>query len=211
MHTAHVKYDLMDYVTNRLGAKERKRVEQHLQKCTMCNNQFIELSAAYIMLKQSHDIAPTPTYYSTILPRVRERLAAHKRSVWNSTNNAAKIILPIAVSVLLVIILIRISTDSFSESAQIEALHQTVIDLDEYEVLQAIELEYNESVLSPNQEVAAAGVAEHLHGDQFLKSALSKQIENEDISGMDIEVMISDLDGEQVDKVLFGLSERDVI
>jgi anti-sigma factor RsiW len=208
VHTQHVKYDLMDYITNRLDAQERKRVEQHLQKCSICSNEYNELVATDTFFKKGHDIAPTSAYYSTILPRVRERLVPHKRFIWNYGNGATKIILPLALSVLLVIVLIRVPTDSISESAQTEALHQAVKDLNEDEIVQAVEKEYAGSSLSPNQEVAAAGVAEHLQGDRFLKLAVSKQIENEEVADMDIEGMISDLDAEQVDHVLSGLSER---
>ena len=46
---------------------------------------------------------------------------------------------------------------------------------------------------------------------RFLKSAVSKQIENEEVAEMDVEGMISDLDGEQIDQVLSGLSERNTL
>jgi hypothetical protein len=211
VRTEHVKYDLMDYVTNRLSVEEHKRVEQHLQKCSGCNNQYIELLATDAILKKNRAAAPTSVYYSTILPRVRERIVSRQRSIWDYGYGTAKIILPIAVSVLLVVFLIRIPKESLSEAEQIEALHQAVIDLNEDEVMQAVEKEYAGLSLSPNQEVAAAGVAEHLQGDRFLKSAISKQIENEEIADMDVEGMISDLDGEQVDQVLSGLSERNIL
>jgi anti-sigma factor RsiW len=208
VRTEHSKYDLMDYVTNRLSAQERKRVEEHLQECSICSIQYKELLAADAVLKQSHITAPSPVYYATILPRVRERLNSRRRSIWKYGNGIAKIILPLAVSALLVVFLIRIPQDSFSESAQAEALHEAVKDLNEEEVVQAVEMEYAGLSVYPNLDVAAAGVAEHLHGDQFLKSAVSKQIENEEIAEMDIEGMISDFSGEEVDQVLSGLSER---
>jgi anti-sigma factor RsiW len=211
VHTEHIKYDLMDYITNRLSAQEHKRVALHLQKCSQCNDHYMEFMATEAVLRKSHEEAPTPVYYSTILPRVRERLISHKRSFWEYSHGTAKIILPLAVSVLLVVILMRTPTDSSSESTQTEALHQAVMDLDEDEILQAVEKEYATSALSPNQEVAAAGVAEHLQGDRFLKSAVSKQIENEEVAEMDVEGMISDLHEEQVDQVLSGLSERNIL
>lgn len=211
MQTQHVKYDLMDYITNRLNAQERKIVEQHLQKCSKCNNQYIELLAANIILKRSHNTAPSPVYYSTILPRVRDCLAADNRPIWDFGNGITKIILPLAVSILFVVFLVRIPSDSFSDSAGTEALHQAVKDLNEDEIVQAVEREYEGLSLSPNQEVAAAGVEEHLQGDSFLKAAVSKQIEDEEVSDIDIEGIISDLDREQVGQVLSGLSERNVL
>jgi hypothetical protein len=211
VQTEHVKYDLMDYITNRLSAQEHKRVEQHLQKCSKCNDQYMEFIATETVLRKSHDTALTSAYLSTILPRVRERLISHRRSMWDYSYGTAKIILPLAVSVLLMVVLMRIHIDSSSESIQTDALHQAVMDLDEDEVVQAVEKEYTTLALSPNQEIAAAGVAEHLQGDRFLKSAVSKQIENEEVADMDVDAMISDLDGEQVDQVLSGLSERNIL
>jgi len=211
VRTEHVKYDLMDYVTNRLSAQEQKRVEQHLQNCSKCNDLYIKLLATDTVLKKKHDTAPPAVYYSTILLRVRERIVSHQRSLWDYGYGTAKVVLPIALSVLLVFFLIRVPTRSLSEADQTEALHQAVEDINDDEVVQAIEKEYAGLSLSLNQEVAAAGVAEHLQGDRFLKSAISKQIENEEVAEMDVEGMISDLDREQVDQVLSGLSERNIL
>lgn len=198
----------MDFVTNRLTEPERKRVEEHVQNCSQCSMQYKELMAADAVLKQSHIAGPTSVYYATILPRVRDRLVSHRRSIWDSGNALAKILLPLAVTFLFVFFLIRIPTDSISESTQSDALHQAVKDFNEDDVVQAVEKEYAGGLLSPSLEVAAAGVAEHLQGDKFLKTAVSKQIENEEIAEMDVEGMISDLNTEQVDQVLSGLSER---
>jgi predicted anti-sigma-YlaC factor YlaD len=202
----------MDYLTNRLDAGDHLRVSQHLQKCSICNNEYIELSATETLLKQNTSIPPeSVVYFTTILPRFRERLAARKRSFWVYSEQLTKIILPLVISVLLVIVLAKMSVESDSEPAQTEDLHQAVNDLNEVEVVQAVEKEYTGFSLSPSLEVAAAGVAEHLQGDRFLKSAVSKQIENEEVSDMDFEEIISNLDREQVDKVLSGLSERNIL
>ncbi len=212
MHTEHVQYELMDYLTNRLDTQDRLRVSQHLLKCAACNNACIELSATETFLKQSRTMTPPPiVYYNTILPHVRERLAARKRSFWVSGESFTKIFLPLALSVFLVIVLVRMPVESISEPSQTEGLHQAVKDLNEIEVVQAVEKEYSGFSLSPNLEVSAAGVAEHLQGDRFLKSAVSQQIENEAVSDMDFDEIISNLNREQIDKVLSGLSERNIL
>ena len=154
---------------------------------------------------------PSSVYYSTILPRVRERILARKRSIWDFGYGITRIVLPLAVSVLFVLVLIRIPKDSFSESSQTEALHQAVFNLNDDEVVQAIEKEYTGSSLLQSQEVDAAGVEEHLQGDRFLKIAVSKQIESEEVSDIEVESIISDLDRDQVDHVLAGLSERHIL
>jgi hypothetical protein len=208
VRTEHVQYDLMDYVTHRLGAQEYKRVEEHIRQCTTCDHDYHELLATNSTLKESHIVDPASVYYTTILPRVRESLVSPQPSIWKYGNRLAKIVLPLAVSAFLVVLFIRMPSDSYSESTQTEALHQAVKDFDEDDVVQAVEKEYAGSSVSLNLEVAAAGVAEHLQGDLFLKSAVSNQIENGEIAEVDVEGLIPDLNGEQVDEILSGLTER---
>lgn len=201
----------MDYITNQLCAEEHNRVEKHLQKCSECNNDYNRLLAADIALKQRHITEPPSIYYTTILPRVRERLVSKKRSIWNYSGNIAKIILPLAVSVLLVLLLIRVPSNNSSELSNNETLFQSIKELNDEDIVQAVEKEYAGTSSYINQEVATDGVAEHLQGDGFLKSAVSKQIDNEEIADMDYEEMISDLNGKQIEQVLFGLSERNML
>jgi hypothetical protein len=197
----------MDFLTNRLSDQERKRVEEHLRQCTRCTEEYHELLGTGAALQQKHSAEPTSAYYATILPRVRERLASHPRRIWERGTGFAKIALPLAVSAFLVVLLMRIPADFSSESVQTEALHQEVADYNDDEVFQAAEKVNTGIFLSPATEIAAANVVEHLP-DSFLKSAVSKQIENNEIAEIDMEGMISDFTTEQVEQVLSGLSER---
>ena len=208
MRTEHVQYDLMDYITGRLTSKERIQIVAHLQECSQCMNEYQELLLTESALKQSQRSEPEPVYYTTILPRVKERLIVRRRFAWNDGDGIARIILPLIASAFLLLLLIKIPITSTNEYTAAEALHQAVHDLNDDEVVQAVEKAYTGSSVSPNLEVAAAGVSEHLQGDRFLTTALSKQIDNEEIADIDIEGIISDLSGEQVEQVLSGLSER---
>jgi len=208
MRTEHVQYDLMDYITDRLNAQERIHVEAHLQECSRCMKEYQVMLLTENALKQSQRSEPAPVYYTTILPRVKERLVARQKFAWNDGSRITDIILPLVVSAFLLLLLIKIPITNTNEYTSAEALHQAVHDLNDDEVVQAVEKAYTGSSVSPNMEVAAAGVSEHLQGDRFLKTALSKQIDNEEIADIDIEGIISDLNGEQVEQLLSGLSER---
>jgi anti-sigma factor RsiW len=201
----------MDYITHRLSAQDRIRVEEHLQKCPQCENEYQELLLTENSLKQSQHFEPAPVYYTTILPRVRERLVERRRVDWKEKYGIARIILPLAVSAFLLLFLIKVPINYTSDFTSTEALHQAVHDLNDDEVVQAVEKAYTGASVSPTQEVAAAGVSEHLQGNRFLKTALSRQIDNEEIADIDIEGIISDLNGEQVEQVLSGLSERNIL
>jgi hypothetical protein len=211
VHTEHVPYDLMDYVTNRMNADERRRVEDHLRTCARCQAEYRSLLAAETHISNTHMTGPSSVYYSTILPRVRERINAQHHSSWAESIRITKIVLPLAVFVFLIILLSRFPQESPVESSQTDALHQVVNDLNAADIVQAIEKEYTGTAMLSGQEVAAAGVSEHLQGERFLASAVSKQIENEEIAEIDMDEMISDLNGEQVDQILSGLSERKIL
>lgn len=208
MHTEHVQYELMDYIANRLGEQERRRVEDHLNSCDSCTQEYQELTGISSLLHQQRPHEPAPAYYAGILPRVRERLASHWQAGWDFSRGLTNIVLPLAVGAFLVILFIYVPTDFTSEYAQTDALHQAVKDFNDDDILQALEKEYTGSSISPGMEVAAAGVAEHLQSDKFLKSAVSKQLEDEEIAEIDVEGIMSELNSEQVDQVLTGLSER---
>jgi hypothetical protein len=208
VHTEHVQYDLMDYITNRLSEQQRKRVEGHLQGCSSCAGEYHQLVGVGSVLQQARQLEPPAAYFTTVLPRVRTRLASHRRSLWEFNADLMKIVLPLAVSAFLLFIIIHFSRDYSSEFAQTEALHEAVSDLNEEEIMQAVEKE-NMGITAPSSmEIAATNIAEHLPMDSFLKTGVSKQIENGEVAEIDVEGMISSLNPEQVDQVLSGLSER---
>jgi hypothetical protein len=211
VHTEHIQYDLMDYVTNRLSVIDRERVEIHLKECVRCQFEYKEFLTTADTIKQNTVAKPMPAYYPTILPRVRERLASQHQHRGTSNDGLTKIVLPLAVSVLLLFFVVKTPMSNQDESVQKDALHQAMKDFNEEDVAQALEKEYTGISSSPALEIASAVIAEDLQGELFLKSAVSHQLENGEIAEMDIEGMISDLDGEQVDRVVSGLSERNIL
>ncbi|RPI03201.1 MAG: hypothetical protein EHM64_12665 [Ignavibacteriae bacterium] len=207
----HVKYDLLDYAANRLSIQEHDRVEEHLQNCLTCQNHYRELLSTENILKESHEHPPSPVYFTTILPRVRERLEQRRRPVRAYAEALTKVLLPLSVSAFLVLLVLRVPIDFSSESNQTDALQRVMKDLSADEMVQAVEGEYAGSSFTTYQDLSIAGVEEHLQGDRFLKAAVSKQIENEEIAEMDLEGMISDLSSDQVDQVLSKISERNAL
>ena len=211
MRTEHIKYSLMDYITDHLDEYDRDQVRLHLQQCSECQNHYNELIAAYDALRHTQKVLPSPAYYSTILPRVQERLMGHRDSLWSDRKITSRLILPFAVSALLLILLIRTPSDFSSGHEQTDALFQAVKDYSADEVVQAVSNEYAGSSVLSNQEVVSEGIAEHLQGDHFIREALMKQIESDEIVDMDIEGVLSGLNREQAEQLLSGLTEREML
>ncbi len=211
MHTGHIKYSLMDYITEHLGEYDCDQVRLHLQQCSECQNHYNELKAVYDALQHSRNVSPSSVYYSTILPRVQERLMGHRDSLWSDRKITSKLLLPLAVSALFLILLIRIPSDSSSVHEQTDALFQVLKNYSPDEVVQAVSNEYAGSNVLLNQEIASEGIAEHLKGDHFIREALLKQIESGEIVDMDIDGVLSGLNREQAEQLLSELSEREML
>jgi hypothetical protein len=201
----------MDYITDHLDEYDRDQVRLHLQQCSECQNHYNELIAAYDALQHTQKVLPSSAYYSTILPRVQERLMGHRDSLWSDRKITSRLILPLAVSALLLILLIRTPSDFSSEHEQTDALFQAVKDYSVDEVVQAVSNEYAGSSVLSNPEVVSEGIAEHLRGDHFIREALLKQIESDEIVDMDIEGVLSGLNREQAEQLLSGLTGREML
>jgi hypothetical protein len=208
VHTEHVLNEIMDFLAHRLSEEECKRVADHLAHCPRCANEYQTLLVTHAALQRSQRVDPKKIYFSTILPRVRERLVAPPQSLGDKSAATLQIAMPLAVFLFLVMLLLRMPPDVSSETAQLEALHQEVSEYNDEEILQAVEHANTSALFTPATELAAANIAEHLPGDPFLRSAVSKQMESNEIADIDMENMISELNPEQIDQILSGLSER---
>jgi anti-sigma factor RsiW len=211
VHTEHIKYFLMDYITEHLNEQDRDQVRSHLQQCSECQNHYNELIAAHDALQHTQKVLPSSAFYSTILPRVQKRLMNHRDSLWSDRKIPSRLILPLAVSALLLILLIKIPSDSSSEQEQTDALFQAVKDYSADEVVQAVSNEDTGSNVLSNPEVVSEGIAEHLQGDHFIREALLKQIESDEIVDMDMEGVLSGLNREQAEQLLSGITERKML
>ena len=211
MHTGHIKYLLMDYLTEHLDESDRDHVRLHLQHCSECHNLYDELKTTHEALQHSQKVLPSSAYYSTILPRVHKRIMGHRESLWSNKIIPSRILLPLALSALFLIFLSRTPSDLSSEHEQTEVLFQAVKDYSPDEVVQAVSTEYASSNALSNPEVVSEGIAEHLRGDHFIREALLKQIESDDIGDMDYDGVLSGLNREQAEQLMSKLSEREML
>jgi len=129
--------------------QERKRVEKHLQNWFSVQLTTM-LKATDTVLKQSHSAGPTHVYYATIL-RESGSVLFHVDDQSGIIAIIAKIVLPLAVSALLLIFLIRIPTDCILIPHRL--MHCTRQWRFQWRwVVQAIEKEYAGAAFFPNLE-----------------------------------------------------------
>lgn len=211
MHIEHINYSLMDYITGHVDKVEHSRIESHLLVCAECQKTYQELLASDAAIRHVSTESPDPVYFTNILPRVRERITTRQNPFREYSIALSRIVLPLAVSLFMIILLTIIPGVPTLELGQTEALRQTVKDLSADEVVQAITNTYAHSTVLQNQDIAASIVVEKITGDRFIAEEIVKQIESDAVSDVVVEGMISDLNREQVDQLLSGLSERTLL
>jgi hypothetical protein len=205
-----MKYSLMDYITGHLNDSELNQVRLHVDQCSECRNQLEAFLTIQKALQQSSQTRPGSAYYSSILPRVQERLANQRTSYRNERWVTSAILLPLAVSVLFVTLLIRMPSESLSGHRNMHTLSEAVKEFTADEVYQAVTNEYSGSPVSPNQEVVFEGIEEHLQGDHFIREAITQQLFAEEIGTMGIDGIFSGVNREQTDIMVSELIEREM-
>jgi hypothetical protein len=200
----------MDYITGHLDESELLQVRFHLEQCSECQNHYNELDTVQKELQQSPRIQPGSAYYSSILPRVHERLSNSQKYYWNDKWAPSAILFPLVISMLFVALLIKIPSESLSGHRNRITLSEAVKEFTADEVVQAVTNEYAGSSVSSNQEVVLEGAEEHLQGDRFIREVIVQQIFAEEIGAMDIGGIFSGMNGEQTDLMLSELIEREM-
>jgi hypothetical protein len=211
VHNTHRKYALMDYVTGHLEESEINEIRLHLEQCSECQHHYTELYAVHHVVEQTQKPFMSSAYYSSIIPRIQERLSSQRNDDWIDKKVTSAVILPLVVSVLCVVLLTRIPSESLIGYRSDGTLTDAVKDFTSEEVVLAVSNESAGSWISPSQEVVYEGIEEHLRGDSFFREALVQQIDTEEIDETDIGGVLSSMNGEQADLILSGLTERELL
>jgi hypothetical protein len=211
VQTKHVKNDLMDYILGKLCLDEKSRVDLHLNQCPECRALLGELSRTAAVLGYHKVVPPDESYYLSILSRVREQLLSRHQVPRNPEGITARLIMPLAVSVITILLLMQIPSAQFTDYESMDALKHAMKEFKTEDVVQAVADAYSNSYLFHNQEALSAGIAEHLEGDKFLRDAVLKNLTSGEIADQDFEGIIVELDKEQVDQLLDGLDKREIL
>lgn len=109
MHTVHVKSQIPDYLTGQLDAKLRQGVEVHLRECPACRGDYEEMRELIAVLRAHRQKQPSRSYFSNVLPRVRERLGRRERFAWIDHPLFVRLVSPLAAAALIAILMLELS------------------------------------------------------------------------------------------------------
>src|SRR3989339_1381438 len=108
VHTLHVKSLLPDYLTGQLDTGLREEVEVHLRDCPSCRGDYEEMRELVGSLRGHPRKHPSSSYFSNLLPRVRERLGRRGRFAWIDHPLIVRLVSPLAAAALIVILMLEL-------------------------------------------------------------------------------------------------------
>jgi len=106
----HIEYLLPEYLNGTLADSLRPGVEEHLKHCSSCRTALSELRQTMEMLEARVPADPPSAYFTTVLPRIRERLEGKESRNVFVNPLLAKLALPIGAAVVVLFILLSLSS-----------------------------------------------------------------------------------------------------
>jgi hypothetical protein len=200
VHTNHEYYQLMlpDFVTGKLGEKQRLESESHLASCEECSLRRLELVTLSASLRSFRPSGPPTNYFNNVLPRLRERLDGKRTPAENPL--LARILAPLGAMALVIGLLTQIGMNQENGLRSMLGTLKT----DELADVAVEQAEHQSLYLIPSTESLAAALPDEAI-DRKLAATILFDESDESYE------MVSDLTDEQVKLILERLGERKIL
>ncbi|MBI3579511.1 MAG: zf-HC2 domain-containing protein [Ignavibacteriales bacterium] len=211
MHTEHINYLLPDYLTGRLEPDLLRGVEAHLNECKECVSEMANLRKVLGKVSQDKPYIPSTVYFSTLLPRIRQRLdGKQKRSLW-AHPVFVRIVSPLAVAVLAIVMLSRVPFPAERQDPLKSIVADVSTDELEQVVLEQSQHQPGGTLLAEN-ELASLPTGKALENHiKTMGAQTSMWIESEYIPSGVVPRTVNDLDDSELETLLQRLGERTVL
>jgi predicted anti-sigma-YlaC factor YlaD len=207
----HVETSLPDYITNSLLPSNAEDVRVHLLTCSQCRSEYEHLASAMASLSTLELQGPSNAYFTTIVPRLRERLVAPRRKSFLDTPLFERIFLPAVITAFIGFIFISIPTGTSERSDLRQSLQPIVRELTQDELIQ----------LESDSQFGITGAAHDTFGGFLLDERLTNgptvptSVLNDALAGGEVDEAVSglmeNLPEEELEAVVQQLGERTVV
>jgi anti-sigma-K factor RskA len=214
VHTNHVNILLPDYVRGILDNDDLAGVEEHLRNCPACQAELTQVREVLASIESAGVDSVPKAYFSSILPRVHQRLDRRKHFEWSKNPFLNKVILPLGAVIVVAVVLWRIpfaSVGMINENPMMAVLDSATSE-DFAEIVQ-------DNI--PSQELSSfnAMVISHaLTNDRFFRRELVQEaLASETTSPFDVfsdvspQQVLSDFDESQTNEVLQRLGHTEIL
>jgi anti-sigma factor RsiW len=215
MHTDHIEYLLPDYVSGKLDEELKEAVELHLRSCVSCRLEADRVREVVLFLDAHRPNAPAPSYFTTVLPRLRRRLQQKESPSLLSRPVVARLALPLAVAALSIVLLLHLPVVPGESGSLLNSMRVAVGDVSADDLTQAVMDESRQhpfvSVLGDHELAAAVPdriVEQHLFTEDFYSQASEAMGPLFDITPSQA---IEGLSDSEIDALLQRLVERTML
>lgn len=215
MPTDHKQWEelIPDYITGRLSESEMESVRQHQASCGQCSRLMQELQPLFSALEVEGSREAPPWYFSSLVPRLRDRLGAP--TARRTPRPFADLALPLASLALLLMIALTIGPLWQERTSADPALSAAVGDISADALADAVA-----------KQAEAAGIVEGSSEGSFAGALPDGLVESEIVktllqdrsitSGLEVpsgpnSLWLPDLSETEVTTLLKRLSERELL
>jgi hypothetical protein len=210
VRTEHVKHLLPDYLNQTLEESLRPWVESHLEKCGDCRAELENLRGAFSDIDSFEARPPHDGYFTTVLPRVRERLQGNMSVPFLSHPLVTRFVAPLAVGAILLVILFRVPSALREADWEHNPLQPVVRDFEAEELVDVILDQVHRQTISGHgeNETSALLAIPLLRGDHLLAGADQLSLSNESVLDVGLPENLDQLRASDVDVLVARLGER---
>lgn len=108
MHTDHIESRLPEYIEGTLDESLRSGVDEHLRLCSACTSELAGLRRTMEMLESRKIEGPSSGYFTTVLPRVRERLEGEESQGFFAHPLISRLALPLGLAAIALVVLLSL-------------------------------------------------------------------------------------------------------
>jgi hypothetical protein len=190
-----IQNDLPDYVTGELAEDLKARIRDHLSACPSCSSDAEQLKLLFNELNQLQPAAPSPAYWSSLLPRIHARLDSE--TVWSIPIWIQRLALPTAAAIVLFIVAMNIIPHGNKDTAN-----------DVQGVIQQLQPEELQEV-ADQQTVAGVAETALLSIDRTL--TVDSEVLKEILQDEDHRVIYADLDASAVTESITDQDSQELV
>ena len=209
----HVEYLLPDYLNNRLEESLMTGVESHLQECASCRESLEGLREGFEALQKQHIPHPSESYFSTILPRVRQRLEKKETRSFFVHPLVTRIAMPLAAGALALLLLVRLPLSTHNAEADHNPLQPVLQGIASDELVDIVLDQIHQQALNTlgESETSSLLAVPLLSGDQLLADAERLSPVEAPILGGRTPESLDQLNDTEIDALVARLGERDML
>ncbi|MBI4548031.1 MAG: zf-HC2 domain-containing protein [Ignavibacteriae bacterium] len=203
MKCSEIQYDLPDFLLGKLSEEQQASIREHLVTCERCRSEAEQLKGVFSELHAHQPWAPPSTYWSTLLPKIHQRI--EEKSSPALPEWITRLAMPLSAAIVAVVVLI--SLNPFETGTQSHELQTILQQLQPEEIGKVIEMQEASGI----SEFSSLLEESLTNGNGSLAELVTDETQLYSIPDVDIESVARELDEEEISDLVARLEQRKMI